>query len=61
MSDQREFFRRAAAVTVGFAARESGRVFAQQRTAKIPTSRAATLMADFGLKYPIFAPGWEAA
>jgi nitronate monooxygenase len=57
MSDRREFFRRVAAVTVGFAARESGLVFAQQRATKIPTSRTATLMANFGLKYPIFCAG----
>ena len=57
MSNRREFFRRATAVTVGLAASEVGMMPAQQRAVTMPTARANKLMADFGLKYPIFCAG----
>ena len=57
MSDRREFFRQAAAVTVGLAASDAVAVSAQQRTATMPTPRASALMTLFGLKYPIFSAG----
>ena len=57
MSDRREFFRQAAALTVGLAASDADAVSAQQRAAAMPTPRASALMALFGLKYPIFSAG----
>src|SRR5262249_16826457 len=61
MSDRREFFRQAAALTVGLAASDAGTISAQQRAATIPTPRANALMGLFGLKYPIFNAGMGAA
>jgi nitronate monooxygenase len=60
MSDRREFFREAAALTVGLAA-SNAPVSAQQRDAKMPTPRASALMALFELKYPIFNAGMGGA
>jgi nitronate monooxygenase len=57
MSDRREFFRQAAALTVGLAASDAGAISAQQRAATIPTPRASALMGLFGLQYPIFCAG----
>jgi nitronate monooxygenase len=57
MSDRREFFRQAAALTVGLAASDAGAFSADQRDAAIPTPRASALMGLFGLKYPIFTAG----
>ena len=60
MSDRREFFREAAALTVGLAA-SNAPVSAQQRGATMPTPRASALMALFELKYPIFNAGMAGA
>jgi hypothetical protein len=57
MSDRREFFRQAAALSVGLAASDAGAISAQQRVAGTPTPRASALMGLFGLKYPIFNAG----
>ena len=61
MSDRREFFRQAAAVAVGLAAREAGAVSAHQGAAAMPTPRASAFMTAFGLKCPICNAGMGAA
>jgi len=60
MSDRREFFRQAAAVAVGLAARDAGAVDAQPRAA-MPTPRASAFMKAFGLTYPICNAGMGTA
>lgn len=61
MSDRREFFRQAVALTVSLAAGDADAVSAQQRAVAMPTPRASALMALFGLKYPIFSAGMGSA
>ena len=57
MSDRREFFRRAAALTASLAASQAASSCSQQRTPTMPTPRASALLAAFGLKCPIFCAG----
>lgn len=61
MSDRREFFRQAAALSVGLAASEARAISAQQGAGIILIPRASALMGLFGLKYPIFNAGMGTA
>jgi nitronate monooxygenase len=58
-SNRRDFFRLAAAVAAGFGARNLPLM--AQHAPTMPTPRARTLMATFGLKYPIFSAGMGSA
>ena len=55
-SDRREFLEQATVAAAGLGARAFP-LAAQKRSSTMPTARARTLMAAFGLRYPIFCAG----